>query len=354
MFITNRNVTDALKEVIFFAKQNNIVDLNMVDNIEIEGSHVKVTVVFSKLDDPAVGIIHQAIVNKLKEKIGDEVKVDVKPVSEADTGRGPLAGVKNIIAVISGKGGVGKSTVAANLAVSLAKMGKSVGILDADIMGPSVPIMFGVEGQQPGIMERDGKQLMIPLENHGVKILSLGFFVTPDQALMWRGSMINKAFNQLMTDSEWGNIDYLVIDMPPGTGDIQLTLAQSYKIRGTVLVTTPQKIATADVRRAAMMYRQESLTIPLLGIVENMAYFSPEDMPEKKYFIFGKGATDELAGQLDIPVLGRIPIVEKIVETGDGGTPISLDEKNAVSKSFYDIASNVRKEVELLTAAQLN
>ena len=348
MFITNHDVTDALKEVIFFAKQNNIVDLNMVDDIEIKGDEVKVTVIFPKLDDPAVGIIYNSVVNKLKEKFGDEIKVDVKPVSEADKGKGPLAGVKNIIAVISGKGGVGKSTISANLAIALHKAGHRVGILDADIMGPSVPIMFGVEGQNPGVMEREGKTVMVPLENYGIKILSLGFFVQPDQALMWRGSMINNAFNQLMTDSEWGNLDFLVIDMPPGTGDIQLTLAQSYNIRGTVLVTTPQKVATADVRRAAMMYRQDKLTIPLLGIVENMAYFTPEDMPEKKYYIFGQGATDELAKELDIPVLGRIPIVEKIRESGDGGAPVSLNDETPVTKTFIDVAANVMKQVEIL------
>ena len=348
MFITNHDVIDALKEVIFFAKQNNIVDLNMVDDIEIKGSEVKVTVIFPKLDDPAVGIIYNSVVKKLKEKFGDELKVDVKPVSEAEKGKGPLAGVKNIIAVISGKGGVGKSTVAANLAISLHKAGNRVGILDADIMGPSVPIMFGVEGQNPGVMEREGKTVMVPLENYGIKILSLGFFVQPDQALMWRGSMINNAFNQLMTDSEWGNLDFLVIDMPPGTGDIQLTLAQSYNIRGTVLVTTPQKVATADVRRAAMMYRQDKLTIPLLGIVENMAYFTPEDMPEKKYYIFGQGATDELAKELDIPVLGRIPIVEKIREAGDGGAPVSLNDETPVTQAFLDIAANVQKQVAVL------
>ena len=286
--------------------------------------------------------------------MGDDITVNILPLRESDVGQGPLAGVKNIIAVISGKGGVGKSTVSANLAVTLAKMGKKVGILDADIMGPSVPIMFGVEGEQPGMMERNGKPLMVPLENYGVRILSLGFFVNPDQALMWRGSMINNAFNQLMTDAEWGDLDYLVIDMPPGTGDIQLTLAQSYKIRGTVLVTTPQKVAAADVRRAAMMYRQDKLKIPLLGIVENMAYFSPEDRPEKKYYIFGKGASDELANQLDIPVLGRIPIVERIVETGDGGNPITLDEKSPVTAAFNNIAASVINQAEAAKATQMN
>jgi len=354
MSLTKQNINEVLKQVIFFKKQNNIVDLNMVQEIRIVRNEVTITIVFPDLNDPAVGIVKNSALKLLKEKFGENVPITINTISEADLGIGPLSGVKNIIAVISGKGGVGKSTVAANLAITLSKLGKKVGILDADIMGPSVPIMFGVEGQQPGILERDGKQLLVPLENYGVKILSLGFFVTDDQALMWRGSMINKAFNQLMTDSEWGNLDYLIIDMPPGTGDIQLTLAQDYKIKGTVLVTTPQKVATADVRRSAMMYRQEKLKIPLLGIIENMAYFTPDDIPEKKYFIFGKGAADALAKQLEIPILGRIPIVEKIVETGDGGKPIALDENSSVAKAFVGIASEVLKEVEMLEAVKLN
>jgi ATP-binding protein involved in chromosome partitioning len=347
-FITNHDVTDALREVIFFAKQNNIVDLNMIDDIEIKGNDIKVSVIFPKLDDPSVGIIYNSIVKTLKDKLGDDISVDVKPIAEKDKGMGPLSGVKNIIAVIAGKGGVGKSTIAANLAIALSKSGNKVGILDADIMGPSVPMMFGVEGQQPGVIDREGKPVMLPLENHGVKILSLGFFVQPDQALMWRGAMINNAFNQLMKDSEWGELDFLVIDMPPGTGDIQLTLAQSYNIKGTVLVTTPQKVATADVRRAAMMYRQDKLTIPLLGIVENMSFFTPEELPDKKYYIFGKGATDELAKELDIPVLGRIPIVEKIVESGDGGIPVILDDSTTVGAEFVEVAKAVQKEVAKL------
>lgn len=346
MAITKQQVVDALKQVIFFAKKNNIVDLNMVQDISIKGKEIKVTVVFEKLDDPAVGIIYNSVVKTLKMELGDDITVDVKPV--ADDTPGPLSGVKNIIAVISGKGGVGKSTVAANLAISLAKSGNKVGILDADVLGPSVPIMFNVEDGQPKVVERKGKPVLIPLENYGIKILSIGFFVKPEQALMWRGSMANNAFNQLMTDSDWGELDFLVIDMPPGTGDIQLTLAQSYNIRGAVLVTTPQKVAAADVRRAAMMYRQEKLTIPLLGIIENMSYFIPEDAPDKKYYIFGQGASDQLANELSIEVLGRIPIEAKLSETGDKGMPLSLVDGTSVTKAFAEIAQKLEAEVAKL------
>jgi ATP-binding protein involved in chromosome partitioning len=343
MAISKQQVVDALKQVIYFAKKDNIVDLNMIQDISVKGKEIKVTIVFEKLDDPAVGIIYNSVVKTLKNELGDDITVDVKPV--ADDTPGPLSGVKHIIAVISGKGGVGKSTVAANLAVSLSKDGNKVGILDADVLGPSVPIMFGVEDGQPKVIERKGKPVLLPLENYGIKILSIGFFVKPDQALMWRGSMANNAFNQLMTDCDWGELDYLVIDMPPGTGDIQLTLAQSYNITGAVLVTTPQKVAAADVRRAAMMYRQEKLTIPLLGIIENMSYFTPEDAPDKKYYIFGQGASEQLANELGIKVLGHIPIDPKVTETGDKGTPLALVDESPVSDAFKEIVQKLKVEV---------
>lgn len=343
MTITKQQVINALKEVIFFAKQNNIVDLNMVDDLEVSEKSVSLTIIFPKLEDPSVNIVSNSVMKTLKEQFGNDLSVTVKPVAEKDRGLGPLSGVKNIIAVIAGKGGVGKSTVAANLAVSLAKAGKTVGILDADIMGPSVPILFGVEGEHPGVIERQGKQYMVPLEKYGVRILSLGFFVQPDQALMWRGSMINNAFNQLMKDAEWGNLDFLVIDMPPGTGDIQLTLGQSYNVRGTVLVTTPQRVAIADVRRAAIMCQQDKLAIPLLGIVENMAYFIPEDAPEKKYFIFGEDQAEKLAKELKIPILAKIPIVGKIAASGDSGNPIALDDESPVAQTFGALAENLIK-----------
>lgn len=346
MAIAKQQVIDSLKQVIFFAKQNNIVDLNMVDDLVVGEKEISLTVIFPKLEDPSVNIVYNSVVKTLKDAFGSDMTINVKPVAEKDRGLGPLSGVKNIIAVIAGKGGVGKSTVAANLAVSLAREGYSVGILDADIMGPSVPILFGVEGEQPGVIERSGKTYMVPLEKFGVRILSLGFFVQPDQALMWRGSMINNAFNQLMKDAEWGNLDFLVIDMPPGTGDIQLTLGQSYNVRGTILVTTPQRVATADVRRAAIMCRQDKLTIPLLGIVENMSYFIPEDAPDKKYSIFGQGQTELLAEELGIPILAKIPIVGKIAESGDNGNPIALDLTSPVAQTFRTLVQNLKQELE--------
>ena len=346
MAIAKQQVIDSLKQVIFFAKQNNIVDLNMVDDLVVGEKEISLTVIFPKLEDPSVNIVYNSVVKTLRDAFGSDMTINVKPVAEKDRGLGPLSGVKNIIAVIAGKGGVGKSTVAANLAVSLAREGYSVGILDADIMGPSVPILFGVEGEQPGVIERSGKTYMVPLEKFGVRILSLGFFVQPNQALMWRGSMINNAFNQLMKDAEWGNLDFLVIDMPPGTGDIQLTLGQSYNVRGTILVTTPQRVATADVRRAAIMCRQDKLTIPLLGIVENMSYFIPEDAPDKKYSIFGQGQTELLAEELGIPILAKIPIVGKIAESGDNGNPIALDLTSPVAQTFRTLVQNLKQELE--------
>ncbi len=344
MSVTKEQVLDALKGVIFFKKRDNIVNLNMVKEISIQGNEIKVAIAFEKLDDPGVGIVNKSAETAIKKIAGEDLTVDVQSIVDEDSI--PLKGVKNIVAVISGKGGVGKSTVAANLAISLSKAGNKVGILDADVLGPSVPIMFGVEDGRPGIVEKGGKQLLVPLENYGVKILSIGFFVKPEQALMWRGSMANNAFNQLMKDADWGELDFLVIDMPPGTGDIQLTLAQNYNITGAVLVSTPQKVAVADVRRAAMMYRQDKLTIPLLGLVENMSYFTPEDMPEKKYYIFGQGATDQLANELNIKILGRLPIVEKVTETGDGGMPISLVDDSPVSKEFMNIAQKLKATVD--------
>lgn len=345
MLLTKSQVIEVLKGVIYFAKGDNIVNLGMIDDFETGEDEVKLRIVFPRLDEPAVNIVSNSAKKAIQDAFGAHVEVKITPVSEKEKGRGPLAGVRNIIAIASGKGGVGKSTVAANLAIALARSGAKVGLVDADIYGPSVPMMFGIGDEQPGVYELEGKPTIIPIEKYGIRLLSIGFFVDTDKALIWRGPMATSALNQLLRDADWGILDYLVIDLPPGTGDIQLTLAQSYSITGAIIVTTPQKVAFADVIRAAAMFRQEKLTIPLLGLIENMAYFSPSDMPEKQYFIFGKGQGETFANQLGIPLLGQIPLVESISASGDGGSPIALDENSPITKAFDKIALEIKRQI---------
>ncbi|MDY0076023.1 MAG: P-loop NTPase [Bacteroidales bacterium] len=342
MALTKSSVIEVLKGVIYFAKGDNIVDLGMLDELTVSEDTIKFRLVFPKLGEPSVNIVTNSATKALREAFGETVKIEIKPIAEKEKGRGPLAGVKHIIAVASGKGGVGKSTVAANLAIALSRSGSKVGLVDADIYGPSVPIMFGTEKEQPGVFEREGKPVIVPIEKFGIKLLSIGYFVDTDKPLIWRGPMATSALNQLLSDADWGVLDFLVIDLPPGTGDIQLTLAQSYSVSGAIIVTTPQKVAFADVIRAANMFKQEKLTIPLLGLIENMAYFTPTDMPEKKYMIFGKGHGEEFAKELGIPLLGQIPIDEKIASSGDSGSPIALDEKSPVAQAFDKVAAALK------------
>ena len=334
--LNKENVTEVLKDVIYFPKGDNIIALNMVENLMVNENGIRFDLVVEHADDPKNDIMVNAAKRTLTGVFG-EVEVDIK-VKEETTA---LSKVKHIIAVASGKGGVGKSTVAANLTVALARANQRVGLIDADIYGPSVPMMFGVEGEQPACFEKDGKAVMVPLEKYGIKVLSIGCFVDADRPLIWRGPMATSALNQLMNDTLWGELDWMVVDMPPGTGDIQLTLAQQYKVSGAVIVTTPQKVAFADVLRAAMMFREEALQIPVYGLVENMAYFTPSDMPEKKYYIFGKEMGKQFADQLGVPLLGQIPIVEKIAEGGDNGTPLALDGDSPVAKAFDQIALSI-------------
>ncbi len=345
MVLSKSEVVDVLKGVIYFAKGDNIVDLGMLDGLELGEGSISFRLVFPRTDEPAVNIVINSANKALIEAFGEDIRIDIKPVSEKEKGRGPLSGVKYLIAVASGKGGVGKSTVAANLAIALARSGAKVGLVDADIYGPSIPMMFGVEGQQPGVFEREGKPVIVPIEKFGIKLLSIGFFVDTNKPLVWRGPMATSALNQLLSDADWGVLDFLIIDLPPGTGDIQLTLAQSYSVTGAVVVTTPQKLAFADVKRAASMFNQEKLHIPLLGLIENMAYFTPQDAPDKKYYIFGKGHGERFASELGIPLLGQIPIVEQITEGGDSGNPIALDDESPVARSFADIAHTVRNRI---------
>jgi len=343
---TKSSVIEVLKGVIYFAKGDNIVDLGMVDELEVADNNIRFRLVFPKLGEASVNIVMGAATKALKAAFGEEIQLEITPIAEKDKGRGPLAGVKHIIAVASGKGGVGKSTVAANLAIALSRAGSQVGLVDADIYGPSVPMMFGTENMQPGVYEKEGKPVIVPIEKYGIKLLSIGYFVDSNKPLVWRGPMATTALNQLLSDADWGVLDFLVIDLPPGTGDIQLTLAQSYSVNGAVIVTTPQKVAFADVKRAATMFKQEKLTIPLLGLIENMAYFTPSDSPEKKYFIFGDGHGQQFADELDIPFLGQIPIDEKIAASGDNGNPIALDENSPVTKAFDEVAVRLREKFQ--------
>ena len=334
--LNKENVTEVLKDVIYFPKGDNIIALNMVENLMVNENGIRFDLVVEKADDPKNEILVNAAKRTLTGVFG-EVEIDIKVKEEATA----LSKVKHIIAVASGKGGVGKSTVAANLAIALARANQRVGLIDADIYGPSVPMMFGVEDERPVCYEKDGKTVMLPVEKYGIKLLSIGFFVDTDRPLIWRGPMATSALNQLMTETLWGELDWMVVDMPPGTGDIQLTLAQQYKVSGAVIVTTPQKVAFADVLRAAMMFKEEALQIPIYGLVENMAYFTPSDMPEKKYYIFGKEMGKQFAEQLNVPLLGQIPIVEKIAEGGDNGTPLALDADSPVTKAFDQIANSI-------------
>ncbi len=335
--LVKENVLEVLKDVIYFPKGDNIIALNMVDNLHVKENDIRFDLVVEHADDPKNDILINAAKRTLNSVFGDGVNIDIKIVEEKTA----LSKVKHIIAVASGKGGVGKSTVSANLAVALARANKRVGLVDADIYGPSVPMMFGTGDEQPGSFERDGKMVMVPIEKYGIKLLSIGFFVDANRPLIWRGPMATSALNQLMNDALWGELDFLVVDMPPGTGDIQLTLAQSFNVSGAVIVTTPQQVAFADVRRAAMMFNEEALQVPILGLVENMAYFVPDDMPEKKYYIFGKETGKKFAEELNVPLLGQIPMVERIAECGDQGTPLALDATSPVTKAFDKIAETI-------------
>ena len=334
--LTKENVLEVLKDVIYFPKGDNIVALNMVDNLMVKDDAIRFDLVMEHANDPKNDILVNGAKRTLTEVFG-EVNIEIKVVEEKTA----LSKVKHIIAVASGKGGVGKSTVAANLAIALARANQRVGLIDADIYGPSVPMMFGTVNERPAAFEKDGKAVMMPIEKYGIKLLSIGYFVDANRPLIWRGPMATSALNQLMNDTLWGELDWMVVDMPPGTGDIQLTLAQQYNVSGAVIVTTPQKVAFADVLRAAMMFKEEALQIPIYGLVENMAYFTPSDMPDKKYYIFGKETGKDFADQLGVPLLGQIPITEKIAECGDAGTPLALDADSPVTKAFDKIAQAI-------------
>jgi len=348
MKLNRTDILAALESISISGEGKNMVESGAVKNVMTFGDEVVVDLV---LTTPAMHIKKRAeadVIKVIQEKIFDKaiVKVNIKvEAPEKTTIKGKaIPGIKNIIAVASGKGGVGKSTVTANLAVSLAKMGFKVGLLDADIYGPSMPIMLDVEAEKPLSVNVNGKSKMKPVENYGVKLLSIGFFTKPDQAVVWRGPMAAKALNQMIFDADWGELDFMLIDLPPGTGDIHLSIMQSLPITGAVIVSTPQNVALADAKKGVAMFQQESINVPVLGIIENMAYFTPEELPENKYYIFGKEGARNLAKDLDVPFLGEIPLVQSIREAGDYGRPAALQTGTALENSFEELTRNVVQE----------
>lgn len=337
-------ITDALQTVRYPGNGKNLVEAGMVeDDIRIDGDSVSFSLIFDKPTDPFIKSMVKAAETAIHTYISPEVKVTVNVASRqpAHPKNAPvLPGVKNIIGVSSGKGGVGKSTVAANLAVALAQEGYKVGLLDADIFGPSMPKMFGVEDEQLYVHDVDGRQLIMPLERYGVKLLSIGFVVDKDKAVLWRGSMASNALKQLIVDADWGDLDYFLIDMPPGTSDIHLTLVQTLPITGVVVVTTPQEVALADARKGIAMFREDKIDVPILGLVENMAWFTPAEHPDERYYIFGREGGVRLAEKLGVRLLAQIPLVASIADSGDSGAPIALDG-SLTAQSFAHLAREV-------------
>ena len=341
-----KEIRDLLTEVKYPGTSKNIVELDMVQNIRIEGEKVLFRLVFQKASDPFVGSVKKKAEALIKEKTS-YTEVEIENLFVQDLER-PLSleKVKNIIAVSSGKGGVGKSTVAANLAVALAAEGYKVGLVDADIFGPSMPKMFQVEDARPYAERIDGRDMIIPVEKYEVKLLSIGFFVDPDQATLWRGGMASNALKQLIADAAWGELDYFLIDLPPGTSDIHLTVVQTLAMTGAIVVSTPQAVALADARKGINMFTNDKVNVPILGLVENMAWFTPAELPENKYYIFGKEGAKKLAEEMNVPLLGQIPIVQSICEGGDNGTPVALDEDSVTGRAFLSLAASVVRQVD--------
>lgn len=351
MKLDRKEILTALQTITIAGEGKNMVESGAIQNVLTFGDEVVVELVLStpalhikkRAEVDIIKVIHEKVYAKAKVKVN--IKVTTPEKEDAPTIKGKaIPGISNIIAVSSGKGGVGKSTITANLAVSLAKMGFKVGVLDADIYGPSMPIMFDVENAKPISVEVDGKSKMQPIQSYGVEILSIGFFTKPDQAVIWRGPMASKALNQMIFDANWGEIDFMLIDLPPGTGDIHLSIMQSLPITGAVVVSTPQAVALADAKKGVSMFLSDAIQVPVLGIVENMAYFTPEELPANKYYIFGKEGARNLAADLEVPFLGEIPLVQGIREAGDFGRPAAMQEDTPLAKAFEDLARSVVQE----------
>lgn len=346
--IVPKNITDALRNVNFPGSNQDVVSLDMAQEIRVAGKKVTFSLVFQRSDDPNMAAVIAACEEAILKYVGPEVEIKGNITAKAihQMERPVLPGVKNLIAIASGKGGVGKSTVSVNLAIALAKTGAKVGLIDADIFGPSIPKMFGCEDTKPSGVRVDGKERIQPIKKFGVSFLSVGFFVGVEDAVVWRGPMASKALGQLITDGNWGALDYLLFDLPPGTSDIHLTLMQTVPVTGAVIVTTPQDVALADVIRGVNMFKGKGVDVPVLGLIENMSWFTPEELPENKYYIFGKEGGVKLAEKLELPLLGQVPIVQGIREGGDSGNPAAVDETSFIGKVFTQIASMVIQEVE--------
>ena len=349
MELDKAKILDVLKDIRYPETREDIVSMNMVREIVYREGELWITLVFSRANDPFIQSIKKAVMSRVNAAFGEEslkkghIQVEVPPAPEKPE---ILPGVKNIIAVASGKGGVGKSTVAVNLAVALAGSGAKVGLIDADVYGPSVPMMFNVAGQRPQARLEDGTEWIVPIEKHGVKMLSVGFFVRPEDAVVWRGPMATSALKQLIGQGDWGELDYLLIDLPPGTGDVHLTMVQEVPVTGVVIVSTPQDVALADVIKGISMFTGDKINVPVLGLVENMAWFTPDELPGNRYYIFGKGGCRRLAEEMDIPLLGEIPIVQSIRESGDSGEPAALNRERTDGKAFLALARSVMEAVD--------
>jgi len=352
--MTNEDILKALSNVQEPDLGKDLVTLNMVKDIAIDGKKVSFTVILTTPACPLKDMIMNACINAVKILVDKEAQVTVNFTSNTSSNRKDaktiLAGVKNIIAVVSGKGGVGKSTVSSNLALALASGGAKVGLMDADIYGPSQHIMFGVRGDRPMMTEVEGKGLIEPIEKFGIKMMSIGLLIDEKQAVVWRGPMVSSAIKQFVSDVNWGELDYLVIDMPPGTGDIHLTIVQTVPVTGVIVVTTPQLVALADAKKGIAMFNQAQMKVPIIGIVENMSYFTPAELPDNKYFIFGKEGGKNLAEEFDIPFLGQIPLVQSIREGGDSGIPIMAGEDEITKKAFTNFAGNAARGIAMRNA----
>lgn len=345
-------IMDTLAKVRYPGTGKDLVTMGMVeDNIRIDGNKVSFSLLFEKPNDPFIKSVVKAAETAILTYVGEEVDIKGNITVDAKQAARPepdklLPEVKNIIAVSSGKGGVGKSTVAANLAVALALQGHKVGLLDADIFGPSQPKMFNVEEARPYMVEVGGRELIEPAANYGVKLLSIGFFINKEDAVLWRGAMASNALKQLIGDANWGDLDYFLIDLPPGTSDIHLTMVQTLAITGAIVVSTPQEVALADARKGISMFTGEKINVPVLGLVENMSWFTPAELPENKYYLFGKEGGKRLAEELNIPLLGQIPIVQSICEGGDSGKPVALNPDSITGQAFQKLAENVVKQID--------